>query len=311
MRILVVLVLALLPLAARAVNEAELRRREVETVFRELRALNAMRPGQRYTLKAGGEDLTGVGDDFLRRRSAGEIAASGLSCGCGDNALVFVDRITRRGYEALVIDSAQISFHSLTNKFDGHVVVAVRPRGTGQARISEQQNAWWLVDTTALNYLSFDWSPEEKSFVASGSVYWIGFCGPVETYVGKIRSPAELKKFYEETLSRVPRDFFNRHLYRLAFTIDPSLLDAEQRLLNPRVPNLTKQQAEIFTTYGVSPEKVLPVLLTRGGDDASGTLEYIPGEGWVSRVGLRSACSLSFLSYMETKVRQRESAGEH
>lgn len=306
MKIFFVLMLAFLPLAARAVNEAESRRREVEAVFRELRSLSAMKPGQPYTLPAGGAEISGSADDFLRRRTVDEIVASGLSCGCGDYALVFADRITRRGYEALVIDSAQISFHSLVNKFDGHVVVAIRPRAADRAP-NAAENPWWLIDTTALNYLSFDWSPEEKNFVASGTAYWIGFCGPVETYAAKIRSPAELRKFYAETLGQVPAAFLNRHLYRFEFTIDDSFLDEQGRPLNPRVSNLTRQQAEVLATYGVVPEKVVPIVLKRGGDDASGNLDFVPGQGCVSRVGLRSACSASFLTYMETRIRQRES----
>ena len=49
---------------------------------------------------------------------------------------------------------------------------------------------------------------------------------------------------------------------------------------------------------------MIAILLTRGGDDASGDLDYVDDQ-WVARVGLKSACSPSFLSYMEQRVRQR------
>ena len=109
---------------------------DVQTVFAELRTLKSMNQRQTYTLMARGKELTGLADDFLRRRTADEIAASKLNCGCGDFAAVFADRIHARGYDALLIDSALISLHSLVNKYDGHMVVAIRPAEEGSAATS-------------------------------------------------------------------------------------------------------------------------------------------------------------------------------
>jgi hypothetical protein len=271
---------------------------DVQAVFAELRTLKSMAQRQTYTLSARGEKLTGRGDDFLRRRTADEIAESKLSCGCGDYAAVFAERIQARGFEALLIDSALISLHSLVNKFDGHVVVAIRPSDA-------PKSPWSLVDSTALNIISRDWSPDAKTFTSSsGSVYWIGYCGTVEKY--PVRTPDELKKFYADTLAKVPTEFFNRTLYRLMFTVDKSLIDEKGNYLNPRVTRLQREQDEILARYQIKPAREIPIVLTRGGDDASGDLKYSATGGWVGRVGLKSACSPSFLSYLDQKVRNHE-----
>lgn len=270
----------------------------VQTVFDELKTLKPMDRGRIYTLSARGESLTGRRDDFLRRRTAGEIMGSKLSCGCGDYAAVFAAGIGRLGFQTLLVDAAEVSLHALVNRFDGHVVVAIRP---GESADSP----WWLVDPTARDVISRDWSPQLTSFsTSSGAVYRIGYCGPVEGYA--VRSPDELKRFYADTLAAVPKDFFNRTLYRFTFEVDASLLDDLGRPLNPQLGNLARQQDEIFAKLGIWPAREIRILLTRGGDDASSDLKYSPDRGWVSRIGLQSACSPSFLSYLEQTVRRRE-----
>jgi hypothetical protein len=294
MRLLLALLLVT-PLARLAASESI--DSHVRAVFAELRALKSMKSDERYTLPAGGRPLTGDGDDFLRRRTANEIAASGLSCGCGDYALLFIERVKPRGFDALLIDSAAITLHSLVNKFDGHVVVAIR-------RSDAPTSPWWLVDSTALNVISRDWSPDSKSFTNSaGSTFWIGYCGPVEEYA--VHSPAGLKKFYADTLAKVPAEFFNQHLVRFTFTIDKSLVGANGELLNPNVTRLERDQNDIFEAYGIKPAREIPILLVRGGDDASSYLDFVDGK-WVSRVGLKSACSPSFLSWLDQKAHSLE-----
>lgn len=274
---------------------------DVQAVFAELRTLKSMDQRQTYTLSARGEKLTGRNDDFLRRRTADEIATSKLSCGCGDYAVVFAERMHARGFDTLLIDSAAISVHSLINKFDGHVVVAIRPSDAPKSQ-------WWLVDSTALNFISHDWSPDAKSFTNSaGSTFWIGYCGPVEKY--PVNTPDELKKFYGETLAKVPAEFFNAHLFRLTFTVDKSLVDEKGALLNSRVNLLERAQQEIFAKYGIKPAREIPILLVRGGNDASGDLNLVDGK-WVSRVGLKSACSPSFLSWLDQRAHGLEQHGQ-
>lgn len=264
----------------------------------ELRALQPMQPRQSYTLPAAGRRLTGTNDDFLRRRTADEIRQSGLSCGCGDYALVFLQSMAGRGFETLLVDSAQLSLQSLASTFSGHAVVAVRPPGG-------KDGSWWLVDSTARRILSRDWSPRSPSFTASGHVYWIGYCGPAEQYPA--RTPAELRKFYRDTLARVPSEFMNATFARFVFTVDASLRDESGRLLNPNVERLQPQQDGLLAQYRVKPTREIPVLLVRGRADATGTLEQVDGR-WVARVGLRSACSPGFLTYMENVVRKQEGA---
>ena len=244
MRLILALLLAT-PLARLAAAETEAIDSQVRALFAELRALKSMKSGERYTLPAGGKSLTGDGDDFLRRRTASEIAESGLSCGCGDYALLFIERIKPRGFDALLIDSAAITLHSLVNKFDGHVVVAIR-------RSEAPKSAWWLVDSTARDVISRDWSPASESFMSSsGAVYWIGYCGPVERYA--VHTPDELKQFYADTLAKVPAEFFNRTLYRFTFTVDKSLVDEKGGYLNPRITRLQREQDELFAQYGIKP----------------------------------------------------------
>jgi hypothetical protein len=143
-----------------------------------------------------------------------------------------------------------------------------------------------------------------KSFTNSaGAVFWIGYCGPVEKY--SVSTPEELKKFYADTLAKVPAEFFNQHLFRLTFTVDKSLLDEKGGLLNPSVKLLEREQEEIFATYGIKPAREISILLVRGGDDASSYLDFVDGK-WVSRVGLKSACSPSFLSWLDQKAHSLE-----
>jgi hypothetical protein len=265
----------------------------VDAVFAEMSSLRDMKSGERYRLPAAGEIIQGRGDDFLRRRTAAEVRDSGLSCGCGDYAVVFIDLIQRRGFESLLVDSAQISSISIANNFAGHAVVAIRPRGEAAA-------PWWLVDSTARKIISREWSPEARSFAASGFVYWIGYCGPLEKY--PVRSPDELKRFYRETLAQVPREFFNRTLFRFKFTIDESLADGRGGCLNPRVPKMGPLADELLQKYRVEPETEIAIRVVRGDDDASGVLRQQNGE-WVARVGLRSACSPGFLTYCERVIR--------
>ncbi len=273
-------------------------RGDVLAVFDELRSLQPMDQAKTYTLPAQGQPLTGRNDDFLRRRTAGEVAASKLSCGCGDYAAVFAERMQARGYDTLLIDSAQISLRSLANHFDGHVVVAIRAHDAAKA-------PWWLVDSTALNILSRHWSPDAKSFVnSSGQLFWIGYCGPVADY--PVHTPDELKKFYTETLAKVPVEFLNQHFVRFVFTVDPSLLGTDGTLLNPHVARLTREQDTIFAQYGIKPGREIPVLLVRGGNDYGGDLNLEDRE-WVSQVGLKSSCSPGLLDFFWQKVLRAES----
>jgi hypothetical protein len=270
----------------------------VQTVFGELRNLKFMQPGQSYTVRVGETEETGLKEKFLRRRTAQEISASGLSCGCGDYAILFIDRIEPRGFQALLVDGAEISSQSLKEHFSGHAVVAIR------SKAAPEDASWWLVDSTNLKILSRDWSPTEKNFQAFGCIFWIGYCGPLADY--PVHNGEDLQAFYTKTIAAIPPEFLNHNLCRLRFTIDSSLIGKDGVLLNPRLAEFQRIHSDIFTTYGVKPERELTILLTRGGNGDTTSLTYSKEAGWVGHLGLESACSPSLLFYFERVIRSHE-----
>jgi hypothetical protein len=141
-----------------------------------------MKGGQEYSLPVCAVIQSGIGDSFLRKRSAHEILASSLSCGCGDNALVFLDAVQREGKETLLVDAAELSYSSLLYNFSGHVVVAVREPGSN--------GDWELVDSTNLRVLSKHWSSTEKLFEVFGTKFWVGYCGGLDRY--PLHSPQKI-----------------------------------------------------------------------------------------------------------------------
>lgn len=269
----------------------------IEDGFSDVRTLKSMRSGQTYSVPVNGVTESGPGDQFLRRRNATEIAASKLSCGCGDNALVFLDRLMRNRFETLLVDGAEISSLSLLNTFSGHAVVAVRERG------SQNTNDWCLVDSTNLRIISKDWSPENRSFEAFGRLFWIGYCGAVAKY--PVHNPEELKKFYEATLRTVPQSVLASALVALKLDIDPSLVNPDGSLANPQVSRFVHLQERIFKDHSIAPKRTVQILLKRGGDDAHTDISFAEPGGWVAHVGTQSACSPSLLDYFETRVKTR------
>jgi hypothetical protein len=270
----------------------------VQAVFAELRNLKCMQTGQSYTVRVGGTVETGPKEQFLRRRNAQEIGDSGWTSGCGDYALIFMDRIQSRGFNALLVDGAEISSGSLSDHFSGHAVVAIR------SQTAPDDGAWWLVDSTNLKILSRNWSPAEKSFQAFGCVFWIGYCGPLAGY--PVHGPEDLRAFYTKTLAGTPVDFLNQTLYRLKFIMDPSLMAKDGAFLNPRVAALQREQADIFSMYDIKPGREVTILLTSGSKGDTTDLIYTSEAGWVSHIGLESGCSPSLLSYFERVIRNHE-----
>lgn len=270
----------------------------VQTVFADLRNLKFMQPGQSYTVRVGATEETGPKEKFLRRRTAQEISDSGLSCGCGDYAIMFINRIEPKGFKALLVDGAEISSQSLENHFSGHAVVAIR------SQTAPENASWWLVDSTNLKILSRDWSPAEKNFHAFGCVFWIGYCGPLADY--PVHNGGDLQAFYTKTLAGIPTEFLNQTLCRLKFTVDSSLIGGDGAPLNPRIVDFQQTQSEIFANYGIKPERELTILLTRGGNGDTTSLTYAKETGWVGHLGLESACSPSLLFYFERVIRSHE-----
>ena len=96
--------------------------------------------------------------------------------------------------------------------------MAVRDRGGKDA------GDWCLVDTTNLKVVSDHWPKDEHEFEAFGRLFWIGYCGPAAQY--PVHSP---------TLENVPPSVLASALVQLKFTLDPSLLNPDGTIVNPRL----------------------------------------------------------------------------
>ena len=276
--------------------KAETAEQHVEAVFSELRNVKQMLPGKEYTVSVAGEEESGPKERFLRRRTAQEISKSGLSSGCGDYAIVFIEGIEPRGFEKLLVDAAEISSASLRYHYSGHAVVAIRKKE------SPKNTPWWLVDSTSLKILSRNWQPTDKTFEVSGRVYWIGYCGPPSAY--PVQSGQKLGEFYTQTLASVPASILNRTLYRFRYSVDPSLIDDDGKYLNPRLERFMQEQSTIFAKYHIKPEREVSITLKRGGNDIESELTYSEANGWVSHIGLKSGCSPAMLSGLEQNIRR-------
>ena len=263
----------------------------IEGALAETGKLHDMSNGRVYQLPVGARTVTGQSDDFLRLRSGTEILASGLACGCGDYAISFIYLMEQCGFQANLVDSAEISTQSLRYRFSGHAVVAVRDKGAGR---------WILVDPTNRRVISEDWSPNDKTFYAN---YWIGFFGPLASYPA--HDPASLRKFYDATLKTIPINVLNEHLFRFRFTVDPSLISEHGEYLNPNLEAFLRDNGKFLRDADIHPTREIEIRLTKGGNDARSSLDYSDKTGWVCTIGLRSACSPSFGSYLETSVARR------
>jgi hypothetical protein len=252
-----------------------------------------MNPGENYTLTVHGKRETGLKENFLRRRNSDEILASGLSSGCGDYAVTFLQLMEKQGVETRLVDGAEISTASLATHFSGHAVVAVRQPG---------QTDWWLANPTDQTILSKHWSTQAQHFRAFGSHFWIGYCGSLASY--PIHNANDLMRFYTRTLNKVPLAFLNQHLYRLNFTVDPSLRDENGAYRNPNLANFLSLQPQILKAYKVHPTHQVTVRLVRGKNDSESDLGRLPDGRWRGVIGLRSGCSPRLFSYFEQRIEQ-------
>jgi hypothetical protein len=64
-------------------------------------------------------------------------------------------------------------------------------------------------------------------------------------------------------------------------------------------------ELRLLKENGVSPKTKVNIILLPGGNDSEGDLRYIEGQGWVSHLGLKSACSTSLLDYFQSIVASR------
>lgn len=270
-------------------------RAAIDQALAETAKLKDMGNDRVFVLPVGGTVVSGKGDDFLRRRSASEILASGLASGCGDYAIAFLSLMEKCGFRANFVDSAQISTQSLESRDSGHAVVAVRDQVAGR---------WILADPTNHRVISYDWSPADQTFYGN---YWIGYNGPLASYPA--HDHASLRAFYDRTLKSIPASVLEERLFRFRFTVDASLIGMNGIYLNPHLKDFLAGNGKFLRDEGIHPRRQVTILLVKGGDDARSTLTYSEGKGWVCTVGLKSACSPSFTAYLESVVARRLEGG--
>ena len=270
-------------------------RQSIEDAFRRVGKLQPMPYGVTYTIMVGGKLMTGGPDDFLRRRTGAEILESGMTDGCGDNAIAFLYLMEKQGFETLFIDSAQISTQSLEYGFAGHAVVAVR---------DEERDQWILADPTRSIYV-FPWTLSDKSFYGN---YWIGFRGRLTGYPA--HDPDSLKKFYRDTLKTIPPGILNQRLFRFVFTVDRSLIGGDHKYRNPNLDRMLRENGKILAAHGIHPVNWVAIRLVAGGNDGTSRLEYSDRDGWVCTLGLQSACSLGLVSYFEERLNDAREKGQ-
>lgn len=266
---------------------------KIQSAFNSLRKVKAMKQRERYELPADTGTLSGLNDDFLRRRNGRQVYESGLSCGCGDYALAFMHLLEGTGVETLWVDGPEISLRALESHFSGHVVVAVR---------HPEDSTWVLADPTQRQIIDQRWSPSATSFYDGR--YWIGYTGTLDKYPA--RSPEQLRTFLGQTLAKVPAEVFNQRMFRFRFTVDPSLYGPDGKCLNPRAESLQVLQDHLLAKYKIQPQRVVDMRLVKGGDDALGEARQAADGSWECTVGLQSGCSSGFIDYMTSKIRAVE-----
>ena len=254
-------------------------------VFDRVKDLKPMEYGKVYTLSARGKPMTGGPDDFLRRRTAQETLASGLTTGDGDNAIVAVYLVQKGGLEAEFVDLAEISTQSLEYGSAGRTVIAVRDPMNG---------GWARIDPASAGY-SFPFPPTEKLLFGN---HWVGFRGRLADY--PVHDPESLNKFYRDTLKTMPPEALNKHLFRFRFTVDSSLLNPNGTYRNPNLGKFLADNGKILAAHGVHPVHEIAIRMAAGLRGAESYLEYSDDKGeWVCFLGLENACGLDLVSYFE------------
>lgn len=259
----------------------------ITSVLERVGRLQQMEPGRPYTLPVAGQPVTAERDYFVRRRTGKEVLESGMTSGTGDSALAALHLFEREGLQTQFADSVRISTKSLENAFSGYAVLAVH---------DPRRDIWVRVDPTRNDY-AWPWTVSDTMFYGD---LWIGFRGRWTDYL--VRDPESLKRFYRKTLDGIPKDVLNRTLFRFRYTVDQSLKAPDGRNLNQNLEAFLRENGKALARRGIEPSTVVPIRLTRGEDNGESRLEYSPQSGWVCRVGLRSAMSLSLVSYLEGEL---------
>ena len=284
------LLVIILTLISRGASASAVRD-EIKAALTQIGRLKAMEAGRIYSLPARGKVLSGTNDDFLRRREPDEILTSGLSTGCGDYSQAFYGLLRAKGASLLWIDSVELSATSLLDRFDGHAVVAARDHDT---------NRWILVDPTNGVILDENWDPATKIYTAPGGRFWIGFVGRLEDY--PLKTPEDLKTFYNRTLQLVPADVLDREVIRLDFTAGPTMRREKGSFANPRLSAFLDRFSRVYDDLGIVPKRRERVQFSDGGPGAGGDCRQTGTDSWECSVGQDSSMSLQWFSWVERYV---------
>ncbi len=244
-----------------------------------------------YELEARGVARKGDSDSFLRSRTPQEILESGLSTGCGDYAAAFYWLMQKKGLEVQYIDSAALNFDSLLYHFNGHTAVAVKDKDSGN---------WILVDPTFGKIVDADWDPKSGLYEGPAGKFWIGYKGPLEKFPAK--GPDALKDFYGKTVDSVPKDVWERTLFRFVFTIDDSMKLKDGGYTNPHVLEFVRRPEEMYQKLGVNPARVVKVTLKDGGEEKSDDCTRNADGSWDCMVSRGAAMSARMTDWLAKRV---------
>jgi hypothetical protein len=290
-RILAALALLFGALAASPARAKETTLTDILAGLETVRAFRPMADGRTYELPARGAVLKGVGDDFLRRRTPDEILRSGLSTGCGDYAFAFDRLLSAKGYETLYVDAAALDYESIVHHFSGHTAVAVKEKETGN---------WILVDPTFDRIVSADWDPASRLYAGPAGHFWIGYVGPLEKYA--VNDPEALKRFYGDTLAKVPKDVWDKELVRFDFTIDASMRTKDGGYTNPNVLEFIRRPDDVLKSIGATPGRAVKITLKDGGDAPTDDCARGADGAWVCTVSRGARMSAGMTDWLARKI---------
>lgn len=202
-----------------------------------------------YELQVRGRPVKARGIRFVDRRAAEEVLASGLTTGCGDSAGVFYHLLRAQGAELLFLQSADLSIANyLRFKAAGHTGVAVKDPASGR---------WTLVDPTAGKVLSRDWDPKSPLYGRR----WIGHIGAAEGYFSQINEREGVGEFFQRTLSRVPKEVWDRELIGIDFVLEAAAGGPDGLVSDPDVRAFVALYSGVDRRLGFNPRRRVSVRL--------------------------------------------------
>lgn len=258
----------------------------------QVQRLQPMDNRRQYDLEAKGVVVTGLSDDFLRRRTPAEILKSGLSCGCGDCAYAFYSLMEAKGFQVMYIDAVSLSYGAVEHGDSGHTAVAVKDG------LSEN---WILVDPTYNKIVSADWDPSSMLYESPAGRFWIGYKGPLDKY--PVANHESLRAFYVEPLKTVPKQVWEKVLLAFDFSVDDSLKTKDGAYSSTHMETFLARPEKIYKALGIHPIRRVKVTL-RSAAKQTGRDELVqePDGAWTCFVADRGAMSASLTDWITTTI---------